>query len=147
MCVCVCALSHICAGAHPHVYMGQRSTLVVCFHSSLPFRLFLTHWPWSYLIGWLDWLTTSAPQGSCCLYLPRVGIIGTHIMLSFLTWVPGITTRLWHLHNNHFARQAVPPVAESFSSLFAFSQLWGAKLKSLLGRQLLWHWATSPVNK
>lgn len=80
MCVCVsvCALSHIYAGTHPHVHKGQRSTLVVCFYSFLPFGLFLTHWLWSSLIGWLDWLTTSVSQGCCCLYLPRAGIIGTH---------------------------------------------------------------------
>lgn len=78
VCVSVCALSHIYAGTHPHVYKGQRSTLVVYFYSFLPFGLFLTHWLWSSLIGWLDWLTTCVSQGCCCLYLPRAGIIGTH---------------------------------------------------------------------
>ena len=73
VCACVCACLRVCV----YVYARGHVCVIPQAPPTFFFYLFLdrvSHWN-SNLLTELSWLV-SEPQGSACLYLPSVGIVG-----------------------------------------------------------------------
>ena len=93
-----------------------------------------------------DWLTTSEPQAGSCLCLPRAGIIGTHNHAQFSpmgTRGPNSGKG----QSKHIAHPTISPAQMVFSLCLLPYNSEDQTQIFIQDRQLLWHWATAPVNR